>query len=123
VLNCVNGGVRLKSDKIYIGDEVIFDSLYPEEIVIGEHVHITMRTIILTHRLDTRHPVGVKWEKGHVEIGDYTFIGAGTIICNSVKIGRNCIVGAGSIVTKDIPDNEIWCGSPARFVKRRNVEK
>lgn len=100
---------------------MIFDSLYPDEIVVGNHVHITMGTIILTHCLDTRHPFGVKWNKGHVEIGDHTFIGARTIICNNVKIGRNCIVGAGSIVTRNIPDNEIWAGNPARLVKKREV--
>lgn len=107
MLNYANGGVKLKSSKLYIGDGVIFDSLHPEEIVVGEHVHITMGTIILTHCLDTHIPFGVRWNKGHVEIGDYTFIGARTIICNNVKIGTNCIIGAGSIVTKDIPDNEI----------------
>jgi len=80
-----------------------------------------MGTIILTHNLDTQYPLGCKWRKGHVEIGDFTFVGARSIICNDVKIGRNCIIGAGSIVTKDIPDNEIWCGNPARFIKRCNI--
>lgn len=112
------GGVKLKELSGHIGEGVILDSLYPEEIVIGKHVHITMNTIILSHCLDTTSN-GIKWRKGHVEIGDYAFIGAGTIICNSVKIGKNSIVGAGSVVTKDIPDNEIWAGNPAKFIKKR----
>lgn len=112
------GGVRINSGRIHIGEGVIFDSLYPEEIVIGAHVHITMNTIILTHCLDTTYN-GIKWQRGHVEICDNAFIGAGSIICNSVKIGTNSIVGAGSVVTKDIPDNEIWAGNPARFIKKR----
>lgn len=49
--NWQNGGLNLKSSKLHIGEGVIFDSLYPEEIEIGEHVHITMNCIILTHNL------------------------------------------------------------------------
>ena len=56
-------------------------------------------------------------------IGDYSFIGTGTIISKDVRIGRNVIVGAGSVVTKDIPDNEIWAGNPARLIKKREVIK
>ena len=47
------------------------------------------------------------------------FIGCHTVICNSVTIGKNSIVGASSVVTKDIPDNEVWAGNPARFIKKR----
>lgn len=47
------------------------------------------------------------------------FVGTKTIICNAVTIGEGAIVGAGSIVTKNIPDNEVWAGNPARFIKKR----
>ena len=39
-------------------------------------------------------------------------------ICKSVTIGVHSVVGAGSVVTKDIPDYEVWCGVPAKFVKK-----
>ena len=45
------------------------------------------------------------------------FIGTGTIITKPVTIGFNSVIGAGSIVTKNIPDNEIWAGNPARYIK------
>ena len=45
-------------------------------------------------------------------------IGAGSIILPGITIGTNAIVGAGSVVTKSIPDNELWLGSPARFVRK-----
>lgn len=45
------------------------------------------------------------------------FIGVGTLICNSVVIGDDAVVGAGSVVTKDIPANEVWAGNPAKFIK------
>ena len=113
------GGVNLTDRKhTSIGEGVIFDSMYPENICVGRHVHITMRCVILTHFLDTKRD-GIYWKVGKVEIKDNAFIGANTVICNSVTIGRNAVVGAGSVVTKDIPDNEIWGGNPAHFIKKR----
>lgn len=48
------GGVKIEDTKhSSIGDGVILDSLYPENIIIHRHVHITMRCVILTHYLDT----------------------------------------------------------------------
>lgn len=52
-----------------------------------------------------------------VVLKDNTFIGAKSIILKGVTIGKNAIVGAGSVVTKSIPDNEIWAGNPARFIR------
>jgi len=40
-----------------------------------------------------------------------------TILCG-VTIGAAAIVGAGSVVTKDIPDGEVWAGNPARFIRK-----
>lgn len=53
-----------------------------------------------------------------VTIEKGVFIGTHTIILKGVTIGEYSIIGAGSVVTKDIPDNEIWAGNPARFIKR-----
>lgn len=53
-----------------------------------------------------------------IEIKDGAFIGAFSIILKGVTIGRHSVVGAGSVVTKDIPDGEIWGGNPAKFIKR-----
>lgn len=53
-----------------------------------------------------------------VRICEGAFIGANTIILKGVTIGRHCVVGAGSVVTHNIPENEIWAGNPARFIKK-----
>ncbi|PKA98781.1 succinyltransferase-like protein [Flavobacteriaceae bacterium MAR_2009_75] len=52
-----------------------------------------------------------------VIVNDYAFIGAYSIILKGVTIGKNSIVGAGSVVTKSIPDNQIWAGNPAKFIR------
>ena len=57
-----------------------------------------------------------------LKLGGGSFIGINTIICNSVVIGKNVTIGAGSVVTKDIPDNEVWAGVPARFIKKVELE-
>ena len=51
------------------------------------------------------------------------FIGAHSIILKGVKIGEASIIGAGSVVTKNIPKNEIWAGNPAKFIKEINLAK
>jgi UDP-2-acetamido-3-amino-2,3-dideoxy-glucuronate N-acetyltransferase len=47
-------------------------------------------------------------------------IGANATILCGITIGENALVGAGSVVTKDIPANELWMGVPAKFVKKVN---
>ena len=53
---------------------------------------------------------------GKVSIGNNVYIGRDVTILKGVSIGDNCIIGLGSIVTKDIPDNSVVCGVPAKVV-------
>lgn len=55
---------------------------------------------------------------GVVNIKYGAFIGTGAIILKGVTVGEKSIIGAGSVVACDIPDNEIWAGNPARFIRK-----
>jgi len=54
---------------------------------------------------------------GRIIIGNNVFIGINSIIMPGVKIGNNVVIGAGSIVNKDIPDNVVVAGIPAKVIK------
>lgn len=62
------------------------------------------------------------WEplRNGVSIGDGSWIGAGSIILPGVNIGRGCVIGAGSVVTRDVSDNEIVVGNPAKYIRSRS---
>ncbi len=58
---------------------------------------------------------------GRVEVGKYSWIAANATILPRLKIGKNSIVGAGAVVTKNVPDQEIWTGVPARFLRKNEI--
>ena len=112
--------------------------LYANLIRLGNNVHIASNVSFLTHdvthlvlnNLDSVKPEEVQERIGCIEIGDNVFVGAGTHILYDTKIGSNVIIGTGSIVTKDIPDNSVVVGTPARvigtfddYVKKYSSEK
>lgn len=55
-----------------------------------------------------------------ISIGNNVFIGTGCIITKGVTIGENSIIAAGSVVVKSIPENQVWGGNPAKFIKQAN---
>lgn len=57
---------------------------------------------------------------GDIVVGDDAWIGTGVIVLAGVRIGQGAVVGAGSVVTRDIPDNGIAYGNPARVQRVRD---
>lgn len=55
---------------------------------------------------------------GEVEIGEGTWVGAGTIIKQGVHVGKDCFIGAGSVVLKNIPDGCLCYGNPSKFIRK-----
>jgi maltose O-acetyltransferase len=100
---------------VFIGDDVIIDPSFPWLITIKDECTITDRVIILAHDASTKKYIN-KTKIKSVIIGEKSFIGVGSIILPGVTIGKNVIVGAGSVVTKDIPENSLVAGNPAKII-------
>ena len=64
---------------------------------------------------DRAKPVGTSKP---VILKENVWIGDSAIICKGVTIGKNSIIGAGSVVTKDVDENSIYAGNPAKFIKK-----
>lgn len=92
-----------------------------DDVMIGGSCKIydtDFHSLNFTERMQYPDP-GIRM--GKIVIKQGAFIGAHSIILKGVTIGRHSIIGAGSVVTKDVPDGEIWAGNPARFI--RHIEK
>ncbi|MCG9792418.1 sugar O-acetyltransferase [Flavobacterium algicola] len=57
-----------------------------------------------------------------ISIGDNCWIGGNSVICPGITIGNGCVIGAGSVVTKDIPENSLAVGNPAKVIRKLNQE-
>ena len=92
----------------------------PYLIEIGNDVFISSKVTFVTHDggvavINTLYET--KYDKiGTIKLGNNIFLGRDCTIMPNVKIGNNVIIGLGSVVTKDIPDNEIWAGIPAKKI-------
>ena len=78
---------------------------------IGQEVNIGAGTITCNYDGEKKHKT---------EIGAGAFIGSDTMLVAPLRIGRNARTGAGAVVTKDVPDDSVAVGIPARVVRRLN---
>jgi acetyltransferase-like isoleucine patch superfamily enzyme len=133
----IRDGIRLevirssqtRIPNLTIGDETNIEQnvhiVCHNRIRIGNNVSITGHCAIV----DVNHPFSevhefskigsrIKDEDSFVDIGDWTFIGYGSVILPNVKIGAHAVIGANSVVVADIPDYSVAAGSPAVVLKR-----
>ena len=114
------GGVNIKDYKhTFVGENVIFDTNYPEDITIETGTTIALGCVFITHFVEVQDNNHRFYSRGKIHVSKNVYIGCNTIICKPITIGENAIIGAGSVITKDIPANEIWAGNPAKFIKKR----
>lgn len=89
-------------------------------ITIGRDVQIGPNVQLLT----PTHPVDPELRREKYEaakpivIGDNVWLGGGAIVLAGVSIGNNSVIGAGAVVTKDVPENVVAVGNPARVIRR-----
>lgn len=86
-------------------------------ITIGENVMFGPGVTIAT----VGHPINPELRPwmycDPVVIEDNVWIGAGSILCPGVTVGRNSVIGAGSVVVNDIPENSVAAGNPCRVLR------
>jgi maltose O-acetyltransferase len=94
------------------------------EVRIGDNCMIapSVHIYTATHPLDPHERNSGKEYAKPVYIGENVWLGGGAIINPGVTIGNNVVVASGSVVTKDVPDDVIVGGNPARVIKRLKLK-
>jgi len=87
-------------------------------IRIGNNVTLGSGVWLITasHDINTPTFVGIT---SPIKIGDYAFVGRRATVLLGCDLGVGAVLGAGSVLTKSIPDYEIWAGNPARKIGTR----
>lgn len=118
----------LRKSGIKIGDNCVFrgpnsteiDLSRPSLIEIGNYVDMNLNFTILTHDYVTsvflRKYKDFINSSGKVKIGNNIYFGKNCTILKGTTIGDNCIIGAGSLITKNIPENSVAAGMPAKVI-------
>lgn len=115
------GGVVI-GDNVEIGSNVSIDRGTLSDTVIGEGTKLENQIQIAHNSRIGKHCAIVSevYIGGSAQIGDYTWIGPQVCVRNWVTVGSNCLVGMGSVVTKNIGDDLVVMGVPAREI-RKNI--
>lgn len=122
----INERCFFSTTNVHIGKEVFInrfchfdDSLRNGNFYIGDRVWIGMGVLFcnVSHEIGDANQRAGKVYTGDIRIGEGSWIGARTIILPNVTIGKGAVIAAGSVVTRDVPDNTMYGGVPAKFIK------
>ena len=89
---------------------------------IGDNVFIGHNVVLATIDHDL-NPYDRSNHFAPIHIGDRVWIGSSAVITKGVTIGNGSVVAAGAVVTKDVPENVIVGGVPAKIIKKIEVEE
>jgi len=113
----VPGPTILVGDDVFIGRGCEFNAR--KTITIGNGVLIASGCTFIDHDHGRNPDTGQINEDcpgAPIDVADGAWVGANCTVLKGVRIGRNSVVGAGSVVTKSIPDGEVWAGVPAHQI-------
>lgn len=108
---------------IHVGDDFFANYnctiLDENEVRIGNNCMMAPESMICTafHDVEPQGRLEHRGMASPVHIGDNVWIGAKAIILPGVTVGNNVVIGAGAVVTKDVPDNVVVGGNPAKIIK------
>jgi acetyltransferase-like isoleucine patch superfamily enzyme len=114
-------------ETVNIGGLVTFD--LTADVYLGDYVEIAPGAHIFTHKHLWNHSRGLRKDiqdvvKYPLVVGRDVFIGVNAIILGGVqKIGDGAVIGAGAVLTRPVPEWEIWAGNPARKIGMRFENK
>ena len=89
-------------------------------VFIGHGVTFINDKLPKTTNLDGTIKRNGDWTCTETTIEDEASIGSGSTILCGINIGRGAVIGAGSVVTKNVPDGQVWVGNPAKRLKEED---
>ena len=89
-----------------------------DEVFIGHGVMFCNDKAPRATRADGTIQSEADWTVTPTRVGRGASIGSGATLLCGITIGAGALIGAGSVVTRDVPPGEVWCGNPARFLKK-----
>jgi len=118
------GEVRIGA-KTVMGQECTISAF--QHVAIGRECVIADRVMMIDFDhgvVEVERPIRLQGiYKRDVEVGDNCWIGYGACVLRGVTVGDNCVIGTSAVVTRDVPDNAIVAGVPARVIRMREAPK
>lgn len=113
-------------DNSYVGNYTTIQTHTNCKVSIGKNCAISHNVRIYTFSYESDQDFNIKKEaksthQGNVIIGNGVWIGANVLINPGVVIGDNVVIGANTVVTKDLKENSVYGGVPARFIKSKSL--
>jgi len=117
-----NGPSIFIGDCVFIGNNTEFNST--TTIIIGDHALIAAGCKFIDHSHGFKHGQLIKTQKSSkkaITLGSDVWLGCNVVVLKGVTIGNGAVIAAGAVVTKPIPEYEIWAGVPAKKIGNRKI--